>query len=285
MKMISKSRDLDNNNMNSKKITKRDLLTLFFRSFLLEASWNFERQQHMGFSFAMSKLLEKLYQDKEARAEAGKRHLEFFNTSAPLSTFIMGIVASMEEENSITPQTFDEKSITNIKTALMGPLAGIGDSFFWGTLRVIATGVGTSLALQGNILGPILFLLIYNIPTYTIRYLGVMKGYQFGTSILESAESSGLMKSLTYGASILGLMAIGGMTGSMVSVKIAGSIGRGEDLRQIQDIIDGILPNLLSVIGVISIYYLLKKGVKTTYLLFGIFIFSIIAAYFGILTV
>lgn len=270
---------------NKFKVTKKDLKRLFFRSFALEASWNFERQQHMGFSFAMTDLLDKLYaNDKQARAEAGARHLEFFNTSAPLSTFIMGIVASMEEENS-NNSMFDPKSITNIKTALMGPLAGIGDSFFWGTLRVIATGVGTSLALNGSILGPLLFLLIYNVPSYLIRYLGVMKGYEFGTSILESIESSGLMKSLMYGASILGLMVIGGMTGSMVSVKIAGSIGQGEDLHKFQDILDGILPNLLSVLAVMLIYYLLKRGIKTTYLLFGIFVFGIIAAYFGILTV
>lgn len=268
------------------KVTKQDLKTIFFRSFTLEASWNFERQQNMGFSFAMSDLLQKLYKnDKTEMAEAGKRHLEFFNTSAPLSTFIMGIVASMEERNAANPKDFDERSITNIKTALMGPLAGIGDSFFWGTLRVIATGVGTSLALQGSLLGPILFLLIYNIPTFTIRYLGVMKGYEFGTSILENAESSGIMRLLTYGASILGLMVIGGMTGSMVSVQIAGSIGQGDDLTKIQALLDGILPNILSLACVILIYYLLKKGVKTTHLLFGIFIFGIIAAFFGFLKV
>lgn len=269
-----------------KNVTKKDLKRLFLRSFALEASWNFERQGHMGFGFAMSDLMEKLYADnKEARAQAGARHLEFFNTSAPLSPFIMGIVASMEEENANNPKDFDPGSITNIKTALMGPLAGIGDSFFWGTLRVIATGVGTSLALNGSILGPLLFLLIYNVPNYAIRYFGVMKGYEFGTSILENIESSGLMKSLMYGASILGLMVIGGMTGNMVSVKVAGSIGQGEDLHMLQDILDGILPNLLSLVAVMFIYYLLRKGVKTSYLLFGIFIFGIIAAYFGLLTV
>ncbi|PQF24650.1 PTS system mannose/fructose/sorbose family transporter subunit IID [Enterococcus mundtii] len=272
--------------ISDKKITKKDLKKIFFRSFTLEASWNFERQQNMGFEFAMADLIEKLYgDDKEARAQAGARHLEFFNTSAPLSTFIMGIVASMEERNANDPRNFDPGSITNIKTALMGPLAGIGDSFFWGTLRVIATGVGTSLALNGSILGPLLFLLIYNVPTYTIRYFGTMKGYEFGTTILENVESSGLMKSLMYGASILGLMVIGGMTGNMVTVKVAGSIGQGDDLQKFQDILDGILPNLLSVVAVMLIYYLLKKGVKTTYLLFGIFAFGIIAAYFGFLTV
>lgn len=269
----------------NKKIEKKDLKNLFLRSLPLEASWNFERQQHMGFEFAMTDILEKLYaDDKEKKIEAGRRHLEFFNTSAPLSTFIMGIVVSMEEENA-NNNNFDPRSITNVKTALMGPLAGIGDSFFWGTLRVIATGIGTSLALTGSILGPILFLLIYNIPSYTIRYFGLMKGYEFGTSLLENVESSGLMNSLMYAASILGLMVIGGMTGSMVSVTVAGSIGQGDDLHKIQDIINGILPNLLSLVIVFLIYYLLKRGVSTTAILFGIFILGILAAFSGILTV
>ena len=93
----------------------------------------------------------------------------------------------------------------------MGPLSGIGDSFFWGTLRIIATGVGTSLALQGNILGAILFLLIFNIPAMFIRYQGMMLGYKLGDSFIDKIVSSGLMDKLTYGASIVGLMVIGGM--------------------------------------------------------------------------
>ena len=85
-------------------------------------------------------------------------------------TLMLGISAAMEKENSEV-EDFDENSINNIKTALMGPLSGIGDSFFWGTLRLIATGIGTSLSLQGNALGPILFLFIFNVPHIIIRFL------------------------------------------------------------------------------------------------------------------
>ncbi|MFM2490160.1 PTS system mannose/fructose/sorbose family transporter subunit IID [Enterococcus avium] len=159
--------------------------------------------------------------------EAAQRHLEFFNTAPPLSTFIMGIVVSMEEENAKNPENFDTATITSIKTALMGPLAGIGDSLFWGTLLVIGIGVGASFSKEGNILGPILFLLIFNVPNFLLRYFGVMQGYKFGTKLLENIESSGVMKTLTHAASILGLMVIGGMSGSMVSIQVAGSIGQG----------------------------------------------------------
>ena len=266
-------------------LTKDDLKKICIRSCALEASWNFERQQHMGFAFAMMPALEKIYGNNEAgKKEAAQRHLEFFNTAPPLSTFIMGIVVSMEEENAKNPENFDTATITSIKTALMGPLAGIGDSLFWGTLLVIGIGVGASFSKEGNILGPFLFLLIFNVPNFLLRYFGVMQGYKFGTKLLENIESSGVMKTLTHAASILGLMVIGGMSGSMVSIQVAGSIGQGEEATKIQSIIDGILPNMLSLLCVLLVYWMLKKGFKTTHVLFGIFIFGIVAAFFGFLT-
>lgn len=101
----------------------------------------------------------------------------------------------------------------------MGPLAGLGDSFFWGTLRLIATGVGTSLAMQGNILGPILFILIFNIPHILFRYLATGWGYRLGTGF-EKIQANGMMESLTLGASIIGLMVVGAMTATMITINI-----------------------------------------------------------------
>ena len=96
--------------------------------------------------------------------------MEFFNTTPYISTAVFGISTAMEESNARN-EDFDTSSINNVKVALMGPLAGIGDSMFWGTLRVIATGIGTSLAMQGSILGPLLFWLIFNVPAFAVRYI------------------------------------------------------------------------------------------------------------------
>ena len=128
----------------------------------MEWSWNYERQSNMSYSFAMIPIINKLYKTTKDKSDALKRHLEFFNTTPHISTLMLGISTAMEEINAKS-DGFDTSSINNVKVGLMGPLAGIGDSFFWGTLRVIATGIGTSLALQGNILGPILFLLVFTI--------------------------------------------------------------------------------------------------------------------------
>ncbi|STP39889.1 PTS system mannose-specific transporter subunit IID [Enterococcus durans] len=169
------------------RITKKELNHVFWHSFQMEFSWNYERQMNMAYAYAIIPILKKLYHTKEDMAAALKRHLEFFNTTPHIVTLILGINAAMEEENIHDPE-FDVTAIDSIKTSLMGPLAGIGDSFFWGTLRLIATGVGTSLALQGNILGPILFLLIFNIPHILLRYLATGWGYRLGTGFLKKSK-------------------------------------------------------------------------------------------------
>lgn len=264
-----------------KKIGKKEFWSIFLRSLTLEYSWNYERQQHMGYCFAMLPAIRKIYEKKEEQIAAAKRHMEFFNTTPYLSTAVLGISAAMEESNEKS-EDFDTSSINNVKVALMGPLAGIGDSMFWGTLRVIATGIGTSLALQGNILGPILFWLIYNVPAFTVRYFCLKFGYNFGTSFLNKVEESGLMPKLTYGAAILGLMVIGAMIPSMVSIHIAGSLGSGEAAVAIQDILDGIMPNMLPFAMTVGIYALIQKKVKVSWILLILTLLGIAGAFFRI---
>ena len=118
-------------------IGKKELRSIFLRSLSLEYSWNYERQQNMGYCFAMLPAIKKIYQKKEDQIAAAKRHMEFFNTTPYISTAVFGISTAMEESNARN-EDFDTSSINNVKVALMGPLAGIGDSMFWGTLRVIA---------------------------------------------------------------------------------------------------------------------------------------------------
>lgn len=164
----------------------------------------------------------------------------------------------------------------------MEPLAGIGDSFFWGTLRLIATGVGTSLALQGNILGPILFILIFNIPHLLFRYFATSWGYKLGTGFLKKIQENGMMGSLTLGASIIGLMVVGGMTASMIDINIPLKIGTGENAVTVQSIFDDIVPRILSLGAFGAVFYLLKKEVKALTILLGLAVFGILGSLIGI---
>ena len=270
-------------NNNESKITKKDLRSIFFRSLTLEYSWNYERQQHMGYCFAMLPVIRKIYDKKEEQIEAAKRHMEFFNTTPQLATLILGISAAMEESNANDPE-FDTESINSVKVSLMGPLAGIGDSFIWGTLRIIATGVGLSLANQGNILGPILFLLIFNLPAQGLRYYLMNTGYKLGSGFLAKIQQNGLMSKLTYAASVLGLMVVGGMTAENVAISFPLKFGSGNEATTLNDVFNNIMPGLMPLLFTLLVYYLLKKkNVKTTTLLLICVVIGLIGAFFGIL--
>ena len=134
-------------------INKRDLRKVFLHAITMEHTWNYERMMNDGYLYSMLPALQKIYTDPEDLKEACKRHLEFFSTTPQCITLPLGISVAMEEQRANDMENFDTTSISSVKTAIMGPLAGIGDSFIWGTLRILATGVGTSLALQGSILG------------------------------------------------------------------------------------------------------------------------------------
>ncbi|HEY5406007.1 MAG TPA: PTS system mannose/fructose/sorbose family transporter subunit IID [Ginsengibacter sp.] len=249
--------------------TKPEIRKLFFRSLAIEANFNFETCQNTGFAFSIIPILKKIYKTKESMSLALKRHLQFFNTSPYGSTLILGISAAMEEQNSKSEE-FDAESINAVKLGLMGPLAGVFDSLFWGTFRVIAAGVGTSLALKGNIAGPILFILIFNIPHLWLRYQLTFIGYNEGNKFLQRIASSNVMDKLTSGATILGLMVVGAMPALLMSIKTPLQIGATDSAISVQGILDQIVPGIVPLALTFLVYYFLKKNVKTTYLLLGL---------------
>ncbi|WDF82383.1 PTS system mannose/fructose/sorbose family transporter subunit IID [Lacticaseibacillus pabuli] len=266
-----------------KKLTKRDLNKVFWRTLQMEFAWNYERQMNLGFSYAMIPALKRLYSDDKKKMSAAlKRHLTFFNTTPFIVTFITGITSAMEEQNANDPN-FDVSSINTVKASLMGPLAGIGDAFFWGTLRLLATGIGTTLALKGNILGPILFLLVFNLPTLFIRWMCNNWGYKLGTGFLQTIQKNGTMERLTYGAAILGLVVIGAMTASMVVIHIPLTFGSGAEKIKIQEVLNQIVPQLLPLGAFGLIYWLLGKKAKPLVIIAGIAVVSIFASWIGLL--
>lgn len=155
------------------KITAKDIRKMALRSWTIMCSWNYERQMHMGFMYGMAPILDKIYADDEIKKQqAYERHMEFFNCTPQMTSFIMGLCASMEEQNAAAAEgEYDSESISMIKTSLMGPFAGIGDSFFQGTLRIITFGIGLSFAKEGSILGPILAVGLFAIPSILTVFL------------------------------------------------------------------------------------------------------------------
>ena len=251
---------------------------LFFRSLALEANFNFETWQNTGFAFCMIPVLKKLYSTKEAMAQALQRHLQFFNTSTFGSTLILGITAAMEEQNS-RDISFDASSINSVKTGLMGPLAGVFDSLFWGTLKVIAAGVGTSLALKGNIMGAVLFILLFNVPHLWLRYRLTFTGYTTGTRFLQQLAKHNVMDKLTLGASILGLMVIGAMPATLMSIRTPIAISNGASPVTLQSILDQIVPDMIPLLLTFLVYFGIRRGIKTIWLLLGLLALGLVGSW------
>lgn len=259
------------------KLTHRDIRNVFLRSMALEANFNFETWQNTGFAFSIIPVLKRLYKNKEEMAVALKRHLSFFNTSPYGSTLILGITAAMEGKNSGDPG-FDAESINALKLGLMGPLAGVFDSLFWGTFKVIAAGVGTSLAIKGNIAGPILFLLIFNVPHLVLRYKLAFIGYRAGNRFLQDLAKNNVMDRLSKGATILGLTVIGAMPATLMSIHTPIRIGTGKSSVSLQSILDHVVPSVIPLGLTFLVYYFVKNGTKTTHLLSGLLILGFIGS-------
>ena len=269
--------------MESAQITKKDFWKVFFRSCTLDSAWNYERQQNLMYCYMMIPILKRLYSnDKDKMATALQRHLEFMSCTPHIVTLLAGITGAMEKE-STENRDFDPSSISAVKTSLMGPLAGVGDSFFWGTLLTIAIGIGVSFSQQGSILGPLLFVLIINIPAFFARFYCLKAGFKYGVKIFSNSSSSHAVQSLTKAASVLGLMVIGAMVATMINVSIPLEIGVEGATATVQSYIDQIMPALLplSLFGVV--YWLLGKNIKTTNILVILIIVSCIATFFGLL--
>lgn len=256
----------------------------FWRSFTLYAAVSPAKQGASGFCYSMMPFINRFYSgSEEKKKEALSRSMSYFNTTITCSTFIMGLVASMEKKNSEQPD-FDAGSINAVKSSLMGPLAGIGDSIFWGVLRVIAAGIAVGMGAAGNVLAPIVFMLLFNIPSLLVKYYGTFLGYKLGSEYIQKVYASGLMNILTKGASTVGLIMVGGMTASMVTFRSAFELTMdGESVLSLQPMLDQIFVGMVPLGLTLLCYYLLKKkNVSITTLILGVIALSILLSLLGI---
>lgn len=134
--------------------------------------------QALGFCFSMVPAIRRLYpENNDARKQAIKRHLEFFNTHPYVAAPVLGVTLAMEEKRANGAE-IDDGAINGIKVGLMGPLAGVGDPIFWGTVRPVFAALGAGIAMSGSLLGPLLFFILFNLVRLATRYYGVAYGYR-----------------------------------------------------------------------------------------------------------
>lgn len=247
-------------------IAKQVLRRAFWRYFWsFQISWNYERMQALGFCWSMVPVLRVLHPDREEFAESLRRHLNFFNTSPIIGgPLILGTTIALEEAG--TPESAD-----SVKVAMMAPMAGIGDAITFALYNSIIFSIGANWALQGRIIGPIFTVVFVLIPYFAVRWWQFNLGYRQGRNLIIRL-ASGALEKVNEGATILGLIVLGGFIPQIVKIvttltyrqritatKPGGGSTVVTDTVQLQKQLDAVLPYLLPVAVTAFIYFLLRR--------------------------
>lgn len=262
-----------------KVIRKRDLWKCAIRGLFMEGNFNFERMQAGGYAYSMIPALKKIHGDNQRDyATSLKNHLQFFNSSPKLFTFLLGLSVAMEE-NKEKPST-----INAVKVAGLGPLGGIGDAIDHMTIMPLTLALGAAIAIDGSIAGPFVFFVLYQIPHFLV-YFGLMfLGYNAGAKAMSAM--AGLTEKLARAANIMGLFVIGALTATFIKVQTTLELEMGGKAVSLQaDLFDKIMPNLLPLALVFFMFKMVKgKGffAKPPVLIFGTLIFGVIGHYLGL---
>lgn len=274
-------------NMNENKIiTKKELRKSWFIWYLgAEVSNSYERLQSLIFCASMIPVLKKLYTTKETLSEALKRHLSFFNTEGIAGSIVQGITIAMEEQRATSNDSSQDTMITSIKTGLMGPVAGIGDSIVWAAIMPIIIALFLPFAIQGSSLGAIMPIILYTGISMFIGYFLCIRGYTIGRNSILQLLQNGKIKDLIEGAAVLGLFMMGALAASYISIKTPLEIAvKNSQPIVLQQILDSIVPGLLELVAVFAIYfYMKKKGPNYNIIMGTILILSVIASVIGAL--
>jgi len=265
------------------RLGKKELWSIFFRQIFIRSALNFERHQAMGFTCAMIPVIRKYYKTGQEQAEALKRHMQLFLTQPMVSAIPVGIAAAMEERYA-TEKDIDPESINAVKTALMGPLAALGDSLINGTARPILAGLAVALAMKGSIIGPIIFFMGMMMITLGIRYYGVFKGYEQGVKMVADLQQSGLIERLTELAGVAALVVIGGFIPAVVDVKTVIAYKAGDTVIKLQEVLDGLIPGILPLGITLLMYYLMiRRRMSPVTLMLLLMIIGVVGVYLNIL--
>lgn len=261
---------------------KKILKSMFIRSGTCSATFNMVKMEANAYTIMMAPAINDLYKDdEEERLAALARANNFFNTHNAFMPLIGGIDYAMSKKIKESGSK-DYSAVQDIKIALMGPTAGIGDSFFYNCVRVIAAGIGIGLAEQGNALGPIIFTIIYLGAAEVTRWFGLVLGYTAGGDFIDKVFENGMIQVITKAASILGLGMVGAMVAQMVNIPIVWQINVGGTAVDVNGVLDSVMPGLLSIILVFFLMKQLQKGKRPTTLILLVFIASLLFAFLGI---
>lgn len=264
-------------------ISKKTHLKCWARqAFVQRFSQNLESMYGLGFCYSMIPALREAYgDDEEGLKEALHRSMTTFITEPYYGAAINGMAAAMEEEKA-NGADIPGEMITNTRLGLMGPFAGFGDAFHWGTIRPIVRALFIPLATSGIALGMFGDWVIW-ISAIIISFFTYKMGYSTGKKSVIMMLKSNIITKITSAAGVLGMFMMGAMSANYISLSTALKVGSGDGAQQLQTVFDGMIPGLLPALLIFFSYiYLGRKG-KFTYLILAYVAIGLVGAFFGIL--
>jgi len=276
--MMTKSK---NEKSVSEKVTKKDVRGVYYRWWLQsQICFNYETMQSGGVVAALGPFIEKIYgKNKELVKQKLKQYFQFFNINPYMGNMVLGSVAALEEteEENVT------ETANALKTGLMGPLSGIGDSIFYVIPMSVLGAIAAYMAKQGSAIG-LGIAVAFTLIMLWVRLKLFDIGYNVGTNFITTKRA--MFDKLTKSATILGLIVIGGLLASTVSVKVPFVFTYGAVKTNIQGILDSIMPKLLPLGMTFFAYWIIgKKKMTTVKLVFLIIAIAILGSVTGILGV
>lgn len=240
-------------------------------------STSYEFLEAFGFAYSMEPVLKKLYKENSPEyREALERHSIFYNTEPQVGALINGITVGLEEQRALGNEEINGDFINSLKVGLMGPIAGIGDSMIPGMIIPILLSIGMGLSGGGSVLGPLFYIIAYNlIAILGSRYL-FYKGYELGTASVDLFVGEVAQK-VTQAITVLGTIVTGGVAASYVKVPVNIKVQMTNSSLDVQKILDGIFPSLVPLLVVfVSWYFMAKKHVSPIKLIVAYFIISFV---------
>ncbi|BBB49632.1 PTS system mannose/fructose/sorbose family transporter subunit IID [Pelolinea submarina] len=260
---------------------KGDVKKVFWRSFAIGSAFNYERYQGLGFCFSMIPVLRRLYKGTEEFAPALQRHMLFYNSNTWLPGIPLGVAATMEARRKQIGDV-SEDAITGMKSALMGPLAGIGDSLFWLTVRPIVGGIAVAMALDGNTFAPLFFFIMMNVVHLAVRWYATKYGFSQGTKLVDEVSGDKVQTIMTI-ATEVGLMSVGALVGTWLNITTPLVFTQGETSLVLQDMLNKIMPKMLPLIATILVALWYKKGGKPWMIMLALIGIGLVFGGLGIL--
>jgi len=275
------------------RLTRGDLIRSWaLWTFFAHANYNYERLQGTGFAHAMTPIIKRLYTTPDEIRAALKRHLVFFNTEPNFGNVVHGTVIAMEEQRA-NGAPIDDDAINSVKSGLMGPMAGIGDTLSQSTITpiLLALGIGiaggtasgsvvpTLTSATGNPLGAIIYIVLVSVVIVAVGYTAWMQGYARGKSFVTDILRSGAIDRVLVGAGVLGNMVLGALAAKFVVVNLAPTVTiAGAQLNLQAAIIDPLFPGALAL-GLVVVTWWLLRRINPLALLTIYLVFAMLAAY------